>query len=125
MLTRNKNTNINNQINIGINNIKDLITFSGNNKKNKVDRKIISRNQNRNIEFKTINQNKGVHNSDLPAYKGNKKNQILYSINKMSTINQKNYFGRNEHINSNKDLNLVNHYFLHSFKTINNSNKKV
>ena len=122
---QNVNININNQINIGINNIKDLITFSGNNKKNKVDRKIISRNQYRNIEFKTINQNKGVHNSDLPAYKGNKKNQILYSINKMSTINQKNSFGRNEYINSNKDFNLVNHYFLHSFKTINNSNKKV
>ena len=122
---QNVNININNQINIGINNIKDLVAFSGSNKKNKVGRKIISRNQNRNIEFKTINQNKGIHNSDIPVYKGNKKNQILYNINKMSTINQKNSFGRNEYINSNKDLNLVNHYFLHSFKTINNSNKKI
>ena len=111
----NVNININNQINVGINNLNDLKTFSGNKKKNKVQRKIIYRNQNRN-EFNTINQNIINNNDYQTSYADDKKNKEKPNlINKNKLTNQKNAF-----VNNN-NLKLINHYLFRSFKTINNN----
>ena len=119
---QNVNININNQINIGFNNFKDIICFNGGNKNNKVGRKILSRN-NRNIEYKTISQNKDIHNRHFQNVKGNNNN--IFHTSKLSTINNKNSLGRNGHINSNKELKVINQYLFQSFKTINISKKKI
>ena len=111
----NVNININNQINVGINNLNDLKTFSGNKKKNKVQRKIIYRNQNRN-EFNTINQNIINNNDYQTSYADDKKNKEKPNLlNKNKLTNQKNAF------NNNNNLKLINHYLFRSFKTINNN----
>ena len=109
----NVNININNQINLGFNNLNDLKTFSGSKKKNKVQRKIIYRNQNRN-EFNTINQNIINNNDYQTSYADDKKSKEKQNLlHKNKLINQKNVFGNN-------NLKLINHYLFRSFKTINN-----
>ena len=122
---QNVNININNQINIGFNHFNDLMTFSGNKKKNKIQRKIIYRNKNRNMEFNTIDQNIILSNNNFPTsfanYKKNKDNSNLFQTNKLSTLNHKNSFGSTNNVNYNRNIKLVNHYLFRSFKTINNN----
>ena len=111
----NVNININNQINVGFNNLNDLKAFSGSKKKNKVQRKIIYRNQNRN-EFNTINQNIINNNDYKTSYADDKKSKEKPNLlNKNKLTNQKNSFGNNN------NLKLINHYLFRSFKTINNN----
>jgi hypothetical protein len=81
---QNVNININNQINIGINNFKD----------------IISRNENRNKEFKTITQNKVNYNRPFHNMKRKNNNNNIFQKNKLSTINLKKFLGRNKKKNS-------------------------
>ena len=111
----NVNININNQINVGFNNLNDLKAFSGSKKNNKVQRKIIYRNQNRN-EFNTINQNIINNNDYQTSYADDKKSKEKPKmLNKNKLTNQKNSFGNNN------NLKLINHYLFRSFKTINNN----
>ena len=100
----NVNININNQINIKFNYLKDLASFIGNNKKNKIKKSIISRNKNRSLDFNTINQNIIINNNYstfFSNYNKKKKSIKIIKNNKIYEFKNKNSNSRNNKINNN------------------------
>ena len=134
----NVNININNQINIKFNHLKDLASFIGNNKKNKIKKNIISRNKNRSLDFNTINQNIIINNNYSTFFSNyNKKNKSIRMIknNKVYDFKNKNSNSRNNNVNYNLESQNSNtkdkkikgkfHYLYNSLKSLNNNNSKI
>ena len=130
----NVNININNQINIKFNQLKDLTSFIRNSKKKKIKKGIISRNKNRSLDFHIINQNIGTNNYSS-FFSNNKKKENIRMIknNKLYGFKCKNSISRNSKLSYNIDsLNSNNkdkkiktnyHYLFNSFKSLNNNTK--
>ena len=100
----NVNININNQINIKFNHLKDLASFIGNNKKNKNKKSIISRNKNRSLDFNTINQNIIINNNYstfFSNYNKKKKSIRIIKNNKIYEFKNKISISRNNKVNYN------------------------
>ena len=120
----NVNININNQINIRFNHLKDLKSFIGNSKKNKFKKSTISRNKNRSLDFHTINQNL-INNNNYSTffsnYKKEKSRLRLIKNNKLYGIKSKNIISRNDKLiynmesllsnNKDKKIKTNYHYF--------------
>ena len=132
----NVNININNQINIKFNHLKDLASFIGNNKKNKIKKSIISRNKNRSLDFNTINQNIITNNNYstfFSNYNKKKKSIRIIKNNKVYEFKNKNSNRRNNKVNYNiesqnshtKDKKIKGkcHYLYNSLKSLNNNSK--
>ena len=132
----NVNININNQINIKFNHLKDLASFIGNNKKNKIKKSIISRNKNRSLDFNTINQNIIINNNYstfFSNYNKKKKSIRIIKNNKVYEFKNKNSNSRNNKVNYNiesqnshtKDKKIKGkfHYLYNSLKSFNNNSK--
>ena len=130
----NVNININNQINIRFNQLKDLASFIKNTKKNRIKKGVISRNKNRSLDFHFINQN--INNKNYSTFfSNNRKKDSLAMIknNKIMGLKYKKSFSRNNKINyniesinsNNKDKKLKTnyHYFFNSLKSLNNNTK--
>ena len=139
----NVNININNQINIGFNQFKDLSSLIGNNtRKNrkKTNDKNVSRNKNKSIDLNTINQNIIINNNYQTFFSNNnriKNNMGAIKNIKLYGFKNKNIISRNNHFNYNIDSLLTknkdksnkytyNYQFLfNSFKSLNNNNNKI
>ena len=83
---------------------------------NKINKKYISRNENKNLEYKTLLKSFGL--SSLINSKIKKEN-IKFNVYKLKTINHNRVVYSNKNINKMKNLEVVNHYLVSS-KTINN-----
>ena len=130
----NVNININNQINIRFNHVKDLTSILGHTKKSKSKKEIISRNKNRSLDYNTINQNLIINSNNYSTFFSNynrKKDNGIAKNNKIYRFKQKNNMSRNklsyhiENLISNKDIKSKNHYhyLFNSFKSLNNNSK--
>ena len=130
----NVNININNQINIRFNQLKDLASFIRNTKKNRIKKGVISRNKNRSLDFHFINQNIINKNYSTFFFNNRKKDNLaMIKNNKIMGLKYKKSFSRNskinyniESINSNiKDKKPKTNYhcFFNSLKSLNNNTK--
>ena len=78
----------------------------------------MSRNSNKNIEYKTLYQNFGL--KSLINSKLSKENINRFNMYKLKTINHARNVYSNKNINKMKNLESANHYLVSPLKTINN-----
>ena len=130
----NVNININNQINIKFNHLKELTSFIGHNKKNKIIKETNTRNKNRSLDINAINQNIIINNTFLSNYNKKKSNLPNVKNNRLYGFKYKNVLSRNNKLyynieslmSNNKDNRIRNHHysqFLNSLKSLNNNSK--